>query len=423
MPCRSDPSGPDRRLDLRVLGRLEAWVDGARVALGPPKQRALLVQLALRANESVPVGRLVDDLWPEAPPSSAREAIQVYVSGLRKALDDRGRVSVGPSSYALRLESGELDLERFRSLVADGTMQLAQDPDAAAVRLREALSLSRGRALADLDGEPGVRDVVLELEEERLQATELLMEAELAIGRHAQLVPELERLLAEHPAREILYEQLMLALYRSGRQTDALDVYRRARTRLNDELGLEPSARLRGLQAAVLRQDPSLTIEPSELRARRHLPAQATALIGREREVSEVAELVASGGVRLVTLTGPKGVGKTRVAVAAAERLATSFRDGIWFVDLGPVHEGSLVVPAIAQSLGVQNEAGRPLEQVLAQHLRDKELLLVLDRCEHVLEAAPVLSSLVRAAPRVKLLATSRERLNLYGEHEYDVPA
>jgi hypothetical protein len=267
-----------------------------------------------------------------------------------------------------------------------------------------------------------VRDVVLDLEEERLEATELWIEAELAVGRHTELVPDLERLLAEHPARETLYRQLMLALYRSSRQADALDVYRAARTTLMRELGLEPSSKLRDLQAAVLRQDPSLTVEPPELRARLHLPAQPSALIGREREVSEITELVASGGVRVITLTGPEGSGKTGLAIAAAERLAASFAEGVWFVDLESAGESARVVPAIAQALGVSEEAERPLGEALAEYLRDKELLLVLDRFEHVLEAAPALSALLRAAPRVKLLTTSREPLNLYGEHQYDVP-
>jgi DNA-binding SARP family transcriptional activator len=416
-PSRTRWKADEVTLDLRVLGPLEARVDGASARLGAPKQRALLVHFLLRANKAVSIERLIDELWPEHPPGTARHAIQVYVSGLRKALRDPARVEARASSYTLRLQPGELDLERFRSLVAESRVQLSEEPAAAGRRLRRALALWRGRALADLDSEPAVRDIVLDLEEERLEATELRIEADLAVGRHADLVPELERLLADHPAREALYGHLMLALYRSGRQADALDAYRRARTRLMEELGLEPSPRLRGLQSAVLRQDPAVAFEPPNLAARRHLPAQPNALVGRERELAELTELVASGGVRLVTLTGPEGVRKTRLAIAAAERLAASFRDGVWFVDLGSVRGAAEVAPAIARALGVEEE-GRPLEDVL----RDKELLLVLDPFDHLIAAVRVLSSLARAASRVKLLVTSREPLNLYGEHHYDVP-
>jgi DNA-binding SARP family transcriptional activator len=417
---RAGPAGPPT-IELRVLGPLEARVGGASVELGAPKQRAVLVHLLLRANRAVSIERLIDELWSEDAPETARHAIQVYVSRLRKALGDPARIAARARSYELHLGPGELDLERFRSLVEEARAKLSEDPAAAARRLHEALSLWRGRALADLDGEPAVRDVVLDLEEERLYATELRIEAELAVGRHSQLMPELERLLTEHPAREGLYGQLMLALYRSGRQAEALEVYRRARTRLLEELGLGPSPRLRALQAAVLRQDPSLVLEPPEVRARRHLPVQPNVLIGREPELSEITELVASGGVRLVTLTGPKSVGKTRLAIAAAERLAVSFQDGVWFVDLASVREAAQVVPAIAQALVVEEKA-RPLEDVMRQHLRDKELLLVLDPFDHLRDAAPLISALARAAPRVKLLVTSREPLNLYGEHHYDVP-
>ena len=419
---RAGISAGQPTIELRVLGPLEARAGGASVELGAPKQRAVLVHLLLHANRPVSIERLIDELWPEDPPETARHAIQVYVSKLRKALGDPARIAARERSYALRLEPSELDLERFRSLVDDARAQLGSDPAAAARRLHEALSLWRGRALADLDSEPAVRDLVLDLEEERLEATELRIAAELAVGRHSQAVPELERLLAEHPAREPLYAQLMLALYRSGRQADALDVYRRARTRLWEELGLEPSPTLRGLQAAVLRQDPSLAVEAPELGARRHLPAQPDALIGRERELSELTELVASAGVRLVTLTGQSGVGKTRLAIAAGERLAASFPDGVWFVDLCSVRDAAQLIPAVARALGIEEEIGRPPEDALPQYVRDKELLLVLDPFEHLLQAALLVSSLVRAAPRVKLMITSRQRLNLYGEHQYDVP-
>lgn len=408
-------------LELRVLGPLEARVAGASVELGPPKQRALLAHLLVRANEAVPVARLVDELWPEAPPEQAPHAIAVYVSRLRKVLGDPARLRGGLQAFELRLEPGELDLVRFRAHVAEARALLAEDPAAAAARLRESLSLWRGRALADLGDETAVRDLVLELEEERLQATELRIEAELGEGRHAGLVPELERLLAEHPAREALYRQLMLALYRSGRQADGLEAFRRARRRLGDELGVEPGPALRELEAAILRQDPSLAGDARLLRGRLHLPAPEGELVGRAREISELTELVASSGVRLVTVTGPPGAGKTRLAIAAAERLAAGFRDGVWFVGLEDAAAGASAMEAIADVLGVVAAEGQPVDDALVQHLRDRELLLVLGGFEPVPVAATLPTRLLREAPRAKLLVTSREPLRLYGEHRYEI--
>ena len=412
-----------RRVDFGVLGPLEAHADRELLGLGPPKQRALLTQLLVRANEAVPVERLIDELWPEDPPASARHAVQVYVSRLRDALGDRERIVAQSRSYRLRAEPEEVDLARFRALLAEGKSVSNKEPERAAELLREALALWRGRALADLDGEAGVRDVVLELEELKQEGLELLMDAELAAGKSSELIPEIERLIAEYPAAERLRTQLMLALYCSGRQQDALDAYQRAREALLHELGLEPSPKLKQLEQAILRQDASLIVEPAELRARKHLPAQPNAFIGRQRELEALVELVASGGVRLVTLTGTGGIGKTRLAIAAAERLAASFRDGVWFVDIAPLSNHALVVPTIAQTLGVAAGPGETLEGALADHLRDRELLLLVDNFEHMLEAATALSALLREAPRLKLFVTSRRSLRLYGEHEFEVPA
>lgn len=405
------------RVDFRLLGQLETLVDGERVALGSPKQRALLAQFLLRANEAIPVERLVDALWPDDPPASARHAVQVYVSRLRRALGDASRIGARSRAYVLRAEPGEIDVDRFRELVRAGREALARDEAVeAAERLRGALAIWRARPLADLDGEPGVRELVLELEEERIAAIELCVESELQAGRSAELVPELERLVAEYPAREALHAHLLLALYRAGRVDDALEAYRRAEQDLLHELGLEPSHRLKELGAAIRRRDPALVPESPELRGRRHLPAQPNQFIGRARELEEVAELIGARRLRLVTLTGAGGIGKTRLALAVAERLVADFDDGVWFVDLSPLSDPASVIPAVAQTLGVAEPSG------LAKQLADKRVLLVADNFEHVVRAAPSLTELLRGAPGLTILATSRSPLHLAGEFDYSVP-
>jgi predicted ATPase/DNA-binding SARP family transcriptional activator len=409
-------------VEFRLLGPLEALVEGEPVPLGAPKQRALLAQLLLRANEAVPVERLVDALWPEAPPASARHAVQVYVSRLRRALGP-DRIEARSRAYLLRAGPEEVDHARFRRLVAEARKALAGgDAYGAAERLRAALALWRGRALADLDGEPGVAELVLELEEERSAAIELRFESELEAGRDAELVPELERLVAEHPARERLHAGLMLALHRAGRQEEALQAYDRARQALLNELGLDPSLSLQELAAAIRRSDSALTPLSPELRARLHLPAQPNQFIGRERELDDLVELITVRALRLVTLTGAGGIGKTRLALAAAEQLVAHFEDGVWFVDLSPLSDPSHVVPAIAQALGVTESAEQPLETALQAHVADKHMLLVTDNFEQVMDAAPSLSRLVQSSPRLAILATSRSPLRVLDEQEYIVP-
>ena len=394
----------------RILGSLE--VEGAG-PLGGPQQRELLGRLLLSANAVVSVDRLVDDVWGEQPPEHAREALQVYVSKLRKAIPDgRERIRWEQGGYRITVEDDELDARRFERLVAEGRRLLAADEAAAAASaFDEALGLWRGAA--DMEGSH--KPELARLEELRLSAEEDRIDAELARSRERELVAELERLVALEPLRERRRRQLMLALYRSGRQAEALAAFRDARRTLVEELGLEPSAELRELEAAILRQDPALTVERAELRARRRLPAPATPLIGRRQEIAEVCGIL-GGETRLVTLTGPGGTGKTRVAIQAAYDLAEHFADGVSFVELAALRDPDLVLPEIAQTLELSN--GRDRQLALAAHLRERNELLVIDNFEQVDAAAPALSSLLRDAPALKLLVTSRRPLRVYGEHE-----
>ena len=407
--------------EFRLLGPLEAALDGRSLALGGPKQRALLALLLLHANEVVPAERALDAIWPGADPSSAARSLQVYVSSLRKALGDAASaLETRPGGYVLTVVAEDLDVLRFEKLAAHGRQALQEgNADHASVLLRHALALWRGPVLADLRYEDFAQGAVARLEELRLTTIEERIEADLALGRHAELTPELEGLVAEHPLRERLRRQLMVALYRSGRQADALAAFQDARRTLSEELGLQPGPELKELELAILRHDAALSVEPPELKARRRLPAPATALVGRRREVDEVAALLREA--RLVTLTGPGGTGKTRIAIQAAHELAADFAHGVDFVALAGVRDAALVVPEIALALGVQSGA-RSAADAVADHVRDRTLLLVVDNFEQVDAAAPEVGELLAAAPGLRLLVTSRHPLRLYGEHVFGVP-
>jgi DNA-binding SARP family transcriptional activator len=244
--------------EFRVLGPVEAAVDGRVVPLPAAKPRALLAVLLLGRNRVVPVHELVADLWSDEPPETATKALQVYVSQLRKAIGADRVVTKAPG-YSLRVEEGELDLDRFEQLAQEGRDRVgAGDAAGAADLLGQALSLWRGPAFAEFAAEPFARDAGARLDDERLAALEDRIDAELELGRDDALVPELEELVARSPYRERLRGQLMLALYRSGRQAEALDLYRRTRATFVDELGIEPGPRLQELERAILRHDPEL---------------------------------------------------------------------------------------------------------------------------------------------------------------------
>lgn len=297
-------------LQFRILGPLEVWRDGAVVELGPRKQRAVLALLLLNANRVVPTERLIDELWGDSPPETARSALQVYVAALRKALGSEGSaLRTSTPGYVLDVEPGALDLDRFAALRAEA--QASVDEERRSELLREALDLWRDTPFADLSAEPFAAKVVARLEEQRLEVLEQRIDADLALGRHAALVPELEALVAEHPYRERLRAQLMLALYRSGRQADALRAYQAARRILGDELGLEPGPGLRELESAILRHDDELSLsgavastaeEPAQRFSRRRaLMASAIVVVAA---AASAALLVRDGSTPLTVPPG-----------------------------------------------------------------------------------------------------------------------
>ena len=627
-------------MEFRILGPLEILDEGRAITLGGRRQRALLALLLLHANETLSTDRLIDKLWGERPPAGAAKTVQVQVSRLRKAL--RAEVGNDPAAgvvvtrergYELRLDPERLDAHRFERLVAEGRSELAGgDPEQAIAALERALLLWRGPPLAEFVYEPFAPPEIARLDDLRMAALEQLIEAKLALGRHAEVIGELESLISEHPYRERLRAQHMLALYRSDRQAEALQGYQDARRTLVEELGIEPGERLRELERAILAQDPALTapttvsdtgddgearrpsgqpptgvvtflltdIERSsglweadagamaaalelhdrliartaaahrgwllkakgegdatltvfarasdavacaielqselhgaawpgglELRVRvavhtgeaheragdffgpalnraarlrslarggtivlsqataeivrerlpagaelaelgrqplrglsrpenvfelravsqekvaagesapasppttvpgkldargtppapARVPAPLTRTIGRDAECSATAQLLARGEIRLVTLAGPGGVGKTRLATEVVALSGGQWRDGWRFVSLASLQAAEQVETTLADAFELVIAEGERPREVLARWLAPRELLLVIDNFEHLLTAAPLISELLGAAPGVTVLSTSREPLGLRGEH------
>ena len=576
----------DAALEFRILGPLEARRDGEVVALGAPKQRALLAILLLRAGEVVSTDRLIDELWGETPPRGAAHTVQVFVSRLRKAVGADALVTQAPG-YLIR---GEVDAARFRALCAAARVRREGDEsERALMALKEALALWRGSPLADFAYEPFAAPHIERLEEERVAANEDRLELELELGHHARLVGELEELCHVQPLRERPHALLMLALYRSARQSEALEVYRQLRGRLDEELGLEPAAELQALERRILQQDTTLEaakrtprrlpegtvtflftdiegstgllrelgaeayaealaehrrmlrdvfeandgvevdtqgdaffvafptvpsaltaaaeaqaalaipvrmgvhtgtpmlagegyvgldvhraariaaaghggqvlvsastaaladglalrdlgehrfkdlaapervyqlgageFEPLESLFRTNLPVPATPFLGRVDDLAALVDKLRQVDVRLLTLTGPGGTGKTRLALQAAAETADEFPDGMTWIPLAGLSDPALALPTVAQAVGLQQDGERPLEDVLASWLAGKQALLLLDNAEHLLPGLAADVASLRDIEGPTLLVTSRERLQLQGEHVCSVPS
>ena len=411
-------------MDFRVLGPLEAVDEGGVVELKAAKPRALLAILLLHASEPVRSERLIEDLWAGHPPVSAAKVLQTYVSQLRKALGD-DVILTRPGGYELCVEPSSLDLRRFDSLVNEAR---GREPPIAAQKLREAFALWRGPPLDEFGDEPWARAEIGRLEELRLDALQERIDADLALGHHSELVGELEVLVAGHPLLERLQSQYMLALYRSGRQAEALEAYRNVRTTLVETLGIEPGSALRDLERAILHQDPELDLAPVPPLApapERTMPSPyaTTSFVGRRRELWEIPTLLRRADVRVLTLTGAGGTGKTRLAVEATDGIGDEYPDGVVPVELAPIRDPGLVAATIADTLGLSETVEEEAAEVLVAYLNGRRVLLVLDNFEHVIGAAPLVSELSAGAPGVTFLITSRAPLDISEERVYPVPA
>ena len=427
----------------RILGPVEVWTGEGWSSIGAAKQRSVLATLLLRPGEPVSLDVLIDEVWPDKAPARAANLVSVYVHHLRKLIGDgEGRVLVTRApGYQVVLGPGELDADRFAALVADGRQALASGAaERAAGLLSEAIELWRGRALADVPATSQVAAEADRLEESRIEALELRAEASLARGRHAEVVPEVRRLLADHPLRERLWALLMRGLYGAGRQAEALEVYERARNTIADELGVDPGADLQQLYQQILNADdgqatlapPRGGPVPAPLPVPAQLPAAIPDFTGRSEQVERLGELLAGAGsedspgaVRVVLVVGSGGLGKTALAVHAAHLLAGQFPDGQLYANLlgatDPADPAE-VLARFLRDLGVDGPRIPLSEEERAAQFRTRlagrRVLVVLDDARDAAQVQPLLPG----SASCSVLVTARGALHeLVGSRVIDL--
>jgi predicted ATPase/DNA-binding SARP family transcriptional activator len=422
-------------LRVRGLGSLRVVVDGAAVKPGGRKQRAVLALLVLRLNQVVGADTLTEVVWGVDPPARPGPLLQVYAANLRRVLDpartghtESRLVTVG-GGYQLRADTDETDLSTFNALLATaqaevGRGELAEAADA----LRAAIALWDGPPFPDIDDAVSIQAELAALEERHLAAVEDLLELDLALGQYPTVAATATDLIGRHPFRERIRAAQIAALYRDQRQGEALAACRAARRFLADELGAEPGPQLLELEHAVLVQDPALQRPASAGTVIRHrspvdnLPTAISSFVGRADELAELHALLNERGPRLVTLTGPGGTGKTRLALAAAAQSRHLYDDGVCWVALESVAAPSQVLSAIADALRLSSTPAEELQRATLAFLHPRRLLLVLDNFEHVIQAWPLVTELLADTPRLTVLITSRTALRVTGEQRFEVP-
>ncbi|MFE3698948.1 BTAD domain-containing putative transcriptional regulator [Nocardia tengchongensis] len=424
---------------IAILGPMEVSADNRPIPVAGTRLRGLLIRLALDPGRTVSVGTLITDLWPETPPKRPEHALHELVSRLRRTLPAEAPIRSGAGGYLLDIAGLSVDIHRFERLVRGGSVSTGRgDRTRAVQQLREALALWRGPALSDIATLPFAAATATRLDELRVIATESALAIELpARAGDPLLITELEALLAAHPLRERLRLLHIQALHDAARTAEALTAYDRYRTLLAAELGIDPGPELAAVHlkllrgeapgshagdspdSAVARRDPRTTSETGASSAAR-LRVPLTRFIGRELELGEVGRLV--GSERLVTLVGPGGAGKTRLAVAVANEVGGRFAGGVGMAELAAVTDSSDLPQAVAAALGVapsrtiEHSAADPTG-LLAEELPTAPTLLVLDNCEHLIDGvARFAEDLLGRVPQLCVLATSRQSLGIAGE-------
>jgi len=405
-----------------VLGPVTVAERTESLNIGGTKQRTVLAMLVSRAGQSLTADVLAQAVYGDDLPTRSRRLIQTYVSTLRSVVGDTIAKSGG--GWSLVVDRGDVDLFRFEDLY-HAAMGLG--PDDASAMLSEALSMWRGDPYCDVEAHGALDGEITRLVELHTSMLQARIDADLDLGRHNAVIGELETLVVEHPYQEHFRAQHMLALYRAGRQSDALRSFSGMRQQLVDELGVDPSVELQDLERRILEHDGSLERQsepPRQGRARAEVlssvPIPATALVGRGVELARIQAMLSER--RLVTLTGVGGCGKTRLAIEVARRMQSELEHGAYFADLSIVASDEDVVSAVVEALRLYVGGGDPLVRIL-EFLADKQALLVLDNCEHIIDGCAAFAEAVlgqRGDWRV--LATSREVLGVAGEQVYGVP-
>jgi predicted ATPase/DNA-binding SARP family transcriptional activator len=401
-----------------VLGPVRLDVDGSELPLSGRRQRAVLARLVLGAGQAVSADELLNDVWADGLPATGVKTVAYQISKLRSLLGSHaGVIATTTTGYRLDLARDRVDVHVADELIDQAREVLGSDPHRSEALIERALRLRRGRAFADVD-EIFVDIEVQRLEGRHLLARHTLAEARLAQGRAADVIGDLGALLAENPLEEGVAGSLMIALERSGRTADALRVFADLRRRLGAELGIEPSGQLRQLEQRLLLGDGAP--EPTAPRAS-NLPTPVSSFVGRADEITQIVDLLA--GVRLVTLTSFGGAGKTRLAIEVAARLEDRFPDGLWFIDLVPISDPVLLAETFLDNIGTVVSGAQDAPARLRAELAGRRALIVVDNCEHVADdVGRLIGALLRDAPDLCVLATSRVSLGVPGEVVWNVP-